>query len=212
MQDKELIGMSSWNNITIIITSRLPELSGYYTSYEIKNLGDANDNKKCIELFYHYSPKAAKYRLTNSEAVGKLCALAGYNTMVIELLAKGSLYYSHNLNKFYQKLIDNNFSCANDTLVETNHDFTILKTDNSENDYYDVGNETVASQLYKLFNLKTRKPLQQLILWDFHCLRENEKVSIEEVHDWMGFNLKDLSPLIREGWIKQLDDYFLFIL
>lgn len=208
MQDKELIGMSSWNNITIIITSRLPELSGYYTSYEIKNLGDANDNKKCIELFYHYSPKAAKYRLTNSEAVGKLCALAGYNTMVIELLAKGSLYYSHNLNKFYQKLIDNNFSCANDALVETNHDFTILKTDNSENDYYDVGNETVASQLYKLFNLKTRKPLQQLILWDFHCLRENEKVSIEEVHDWMGFNLKDLSPLIREGWIKQLDDYF----
>lgn len=208
MQDKELIKMASWRNMTIIITSRLSELSGYGTSYEIENLGDASNNKKCIELFYHYNPKALNYRATNEETVGNLCALAGYNTMVIELLAKGSFYYSHKLDKYYQKLLINKFSCADDTFVETDHDFTILRTDDSHNNYYDIGNETVASQLFKLFNLKTRKPMQQLILWDFHCLRENEKVSIEEINDWMGFSLKDINPLVREGWITQQDDYF----
>lgn len=206
-QDKELIRMSSWNNITIIITSRLPELPGYETSYEIENLGNATDDKKCIELFYHYSPESEKYRSSNEETVRTLCALAGYNTMVIELLAKGCYHSSHDLNKYYQR-IKNNFSYADDTLVETNHDYTILKTDKSDDEYYDIGNETVASQLYKLFNIKTRSPLQQLILWDFHCLRENERVFTQEVTDWMGFNLKDITPLVREGWIKQTDDYF----
>ena len=128
--------------------------------------------------------------------------------MIIELLAKGSLYYSHKLDKYYQKLLTNNFSCADDTFVETDHDFTILRTDNTNNNYYDIGNETVASQLFKLFNLKTRKPMQQLILWDFHCLRENERVSIDELYNWMGFSLKDIAPLVREGWITQQDDYF----
>ena len=206
-QDKELIRMSSWNNITIIITSRLPELPGYETSYEIENLGNATDDKKCIELFYHYSPESEKYRSSNEETVRTLCALAGYNTMVIELLAKGCYHSSHDLNKYYQR-IKNNFSYADDTLVETNHDYTILKTDKSDDEYYDIGNETVASQLYKLFNIKTRSPLQQLILWDFHCLRENERVFTQEVTDWMGFNLKDITPLVREGWIKQTNDYF----
>lgn len=208
MQDKELIKMASWRNMTIIITSRLSELSGYDMSFEIENLGNASNNKNCIELFYHYNPNASNYRTTNEEIVGNLCSLAGYNTMVIELLAKGSFYYSHKLDKYYQKLLINNFSCANDTYVETDHDFTILRTDDSNDDYYDIGNETVASQLFKLFNLKTRKPMQQLILWDFHCLRENEKVSIEELNNWMGFSLKDIYTLIREGWITQQDDYF----
>ena len=208
MQDTELIKMTSWRNITIIITSRLSELSGYDTSFEIENLGNASNSKNCIELFYHYNPKAASYRATNEETVRNLCILAGYNTMVIELLAKGSLYYSHKLDKYYQKLLTNNFNCADDIFIETDHDFTVLRTDNSNDDYYNIGNETVASQLFKLFNLKTRKPMQQLILWDFHCLRENEKVSIEEINEWMGFSLRDINPLIREGWITQQDDYF----
>lgn len=208
MQDKELIKMASWHNMTIIITSRLSGLPGYDTSFEIENLGDANNSKNCIELFYHYNPRASRYRAVNEETVSNLCFLAGYNTMIIELLAKGSLYYSHKLDKYYQKLLTNNFSCADDTFVETDHDFTILRTDNTNNNYYDIGNETVASQLFKLFNLKTRKPMQQLILWDFHCLRENERVSIDELYNWMGFSLKDIAPLVREGWITQQDDYF----
>lgn len=59
MRDKELIKMASWSNTTIIITSRLSELSGYDTSFEIENLGDASNSKKCIQLFYHYNPKAS---------------------------------------------------------------------------------------------------------------------------------------------------------
>ena len=96
--------------------------------------------------------------------------------MVIELLAKGSYYYGEDLDEFYQDLLKNNFSCANDTPVSTEHDFTVIKTTNTNN-YYDIGNETVATQIYKLFNLKTRSELEQLILWDFHCLKENEKVT-----------------------------------
>ena len=97
MQDKELIKMASWHNMTIIITSRLSGLPGYDTSFEIENLGDANNSKNCIELFYHYNPRASRYRAVNEETVSNLCFLAGYNTMIIELLAKGSLYYSHNI-------------------------------------------------------------------------------------------------------------------
>lgn len=140
IKDKELRKMSSWSNMTIIITSRLSELSGYDTSFSIDNLGDKNDNHRCIELFYHYNQNGEKYRSSNEEIVGNLCALAGYNTMVIELLAKGSAYYSHRLDKYYPKLIANNFSCATDIPVETDHDFTIIKTDNSNTDYYDIGN------------------------------------------------------------------------
>jgi len=207
-QDKELLAMSSWSNMTIILTSRLPDIPGYNNTYLIENLGNAESCENCIELFYHYNPTAAKQRPANVETVKKLCALAGYNTMVIELLAKGSVYHFYNLEKFYKQLLKNNFSCANDTPVETDHDYTIIKTKKSNENYYDIGNETVASQIYKLFNLKTRSPLQQLILWDFHCLRENEKVSLEELKHWMGFELKDIIPLVKEGWIKQLDDYF----
>lgn len=207
-QDKELIAMSSWSNMTIIITSRLPDIPGYCNSFHIDNLGNAENYQNCIELFYHYNPDAAKNRPANEETVKKLCGLAGYNTMVIELLAKGSFCRSHSLNAFYEELIHNTFSCANDIPVETEHDYTIIKTREYDEYYYDIGNETVASQIYKLFNLKTRSPLQQLILWDFHCLRENEKVSLEELNNWMGFKLKDIIPLIKEGWIKQLDDYF----
>lgn len=207
-QDKELLAMSSWSNMTIIITSRLPELPGYSNSYLIENLGNSENFENCIELFYHYNPEAAKNRSLNDETVAKLCALAGYNTMVIELLSKGSIYRFHNLEKFYKELVRNNFSCANDTPVETDHDYTLIKTNKYNENYYDIGNETVASQIYKLFNLKTRSPLQQLVLWDFHCLRENEKVSLEELKHWMGFELRDIIPLVKEGWIKQLDNYF----
>ena len=204
--DKDLIAMSSWSNTTIIITSRLSDIPGYSNSYLVNNLGDENNYEKCVELFYHYNPNAANKRLENDKIVQKLCALAGYNTMVIELLAKGSIYLSHSLDRFYHKLINKNFSCANDIPVETDHDYTLIETNKSTDNYYDIGNETVASQIYKLFNLKTRNPIQQLILWDFHCLPENKRVSIDELNNWMGFKTKDIIPLIKEGWIQQLDD------
>ena len=206
--DKDLVAMSSWNNTTIIITSRLSSIPGY-TSHklEVTNLGDETKNTNCIELFYHYNEKAYNNRKNNRNVVANLCKLAGYNTMVIELLAKGSYYYGDDLDEFYQELVTNNFSCANDTQVATDHDFNVIKTNNNI-DYYDIGNETVASQLYKLFNLKTRSQLEQLILWDFHCLRENEKISRSELKNWMGYSPKDFGILLDEGWIKFQDGFF----
>lgn len=206
--DEDLISMSNWPNTTIIITSRITSIPGYTAERVlINNLGDKNNDKKCIELFYHYNQTAVSNRNTNQTAVAKLCALAGYNTMVIELLAKGSYYYGEDLDEFYQELLKNNFSCANDTNVSTDHDFTKIKTAETDN-YYDIGNETVATQIYKLFNMKTRSELEQLILWDFHCLKENEKVTRKELKDWMGYKPKDLDRLCDEGWIKFQDGLF----
>ncbi len=206
--DEELISMSNWPNTTIIITSRITGLTGYTAKRVlVNNLGDKNNDEKCIELFYHYNENAASKRATNHDVVAKLCALADYNTMVIELLAKGSYYHDEDLNEFYQDLLNNNFCCANDTNVSTDHDFTVIKTSKTEK-YYDIGNETVATQIYKLFNMKTRNELEQLILWDFHCLRENEKVTRKELKDWMGYEPKDLDKLRNEGWIKFQDSLF----
>lgn len=206
--DEDLISMSNWPNTTIIITSRIASITGYTAERVlINNLGDKNNDKKCIELFYHYNQTATSNRNTNQIAVAKLCALAGYNTMVIELLAKGSYYYGDDLDEFYQELLKNNFSCANDTSVSTDHDFTKIRTAETNN-YYDIGNETVATQIYKLFNMKTRSELEQLILWDFHCLKENEKVTRKELKDWIGYEPKDLNRLRDEGWIKFQDGLF----
>lgn len=206
--DKELISLSTWDNTTIIITSRIADITGYTANrILINNLGDNDNDEKCIELFYYYNEKIACKRATNHDVVAKLCALAGYNTMVIELLAKGSYYYEEDLDEFYQELLKNNFSCANDTNVSTNHDFTVIKTSDTEN-YYDIGNETVATQIYKLFNMKTRSELEQLILWDFHCLKENEKVTRKELKEWMGYEPKDIDRLRDEGWIKFQDGLF----
>lgn len=206
--DKDLISLSTWDNTTIIITSRIEELTGYTTNrIRINNLGDENNDEKCIDLFYHYNEKIASKRSSNHDVVAKLCALAGYNTMVIELLAKGSYYYGEDLDEFYQELLKNNFSCANDTNVSTDHDFTKIRTAETDS-YYDIGNETVATQIYKLFNMKTRSELEQLILWDFHCLKENEKVTRKELKDWMGYEPKGLDRLRDEGWIKFQDGLF----
>lgn len=205
--DKDLIGISSWDNTTIIITSRLTNITGFTNRILVNNLGNENDNEKCIELFYHYNESASLSREFNREIVANLCALAGYNTMVIELLAKGSYYYGDDLDEFYHDLLENHFSCANDTPVSTEHDFTVIKTGDNDN-YYDIGNETVATQIYKLFNLKTRSEIEQLILWDFHNLRENEKITRKELKNWMGYTPKDFDKLVDEGWIKFQDNLF----
>jgi hypothetical protein len=206
--DQELITMSAWDNTTIIITSRLTSITGYTSNrILVNNLGNAENNKNCIELFYYNNESAAANRERNNETVAKLCALADYNTMVIELLAKGSYFREEDLNEFYQELLENNFSCANDTNVTTEHDFTVIKTSETDS-YYDIGNETIATQIYKLFNLKTRNEIEQLILWDFHCLRENEKVTRKELKNWMGYEPKDFGRLVNEGWIKYQDNLY----
>lgn len=202
--DDNLVAFSGWDNIKVIITTRLSKLAGYDNVKTINNL----DKDKCIELFYHYNPEASKYRDTNIETIRKICDLASNNTMVIELLAKGSRYDYYSLDEFYEKLNTVGFKYVNEVPVETLHDHNVLSIADDSDNYYDIGNETAASQLMKLFNLKTRSLIERLILWDFHCLPEAEKVSRKELNDWMGYTLKDVNCLVEEGWIQYSGDSF----
>lgn len=212
IKDEELAAFSGWDNIKVIITSRLPKITGYDNVIKIKNLGDEDDCDKCIELFYYYNPDAAEYRASNYHIVKKICELAGYNTMAIELLAKDSRYDADNLDKYYRNLIRVGFKYADEVPVETNHDFTRIEVRNEdgtiEHDYYNRGSETAASQLMKLFNMKQRSLVERQILWDFHCLPEAERVSKKELREWLGYSIMEIDRLKEESWIKYEDGFF----
>jgi len=212
IKDEELAAFSGWDNIKVIITSRLPKITGYDNVIKIKNLGDEDDCDKCIELFYYYNPDAAEYRDSNYHIVKKICELAGYNTMAIELLAKDSRYDADNLDKYYRNLIRVGFKYADEVPVETNHDFTHIEVRNEdgsiEHDYYNRGSETAASQLMKLFNMKQRSLVERQILWDFHCLPEAERVSKKELREWLGYSIMEIDRLKEESWIKYEDGFF----
>lgn len=203
IQDRVLLDISSWNNTTVLITSRLPQLAGY-TVLNIPNLGNEKDDNRCVELFYFYNPASRNESDNNHITVSNICKLAGYNAMVIELLAKASIY--EDLDVFYNNLKSIGFNCANDVPVKTLHDYNIVPTTNEDGktirEYYDIGNETAATQLVKLFNMKSRSETERQILWDFHCLPEAEQVTKEELTEWLGFSLKDIDTLRTEGWIK----------
>lgn len=210
--DTELAAISGWDNIKVIITSRLPKISGYDNTIKVNNLGDQTNCDKCIELFYHYNPEAAEYRDVNYETVKKLCELAGYNTMVIELVAKDSRYDYQTLDEYYFRLVRAGFKYADEVPIETDHDYKLLEMRNEDgtvnHHYYDRGNETAASQLVKLFNTRSRSIVEQQILWDFHCLPEAERVSREELRNWLGYSIKEINSLKEEGWIKYENGFF----
>lgn len=212
MKDEELAALSGWDNIKVIITSRFPSITGYDTVIKIKNLGDNDDCSKCIKLFYYYNHDAEAYRDSNYHTVKQMCGLAGYNTMAIELLAKGSRYDADSLDNYYNNLLRVGFKYADEVPVETNHDFThmdIRKEDGTiEHNYYDRGHETATSQLIKLFNMKQRSLVERQILWDFHCMPETERVSRKELSEWLGYSIIDINRLKEESWIKYEDGYF----
>ena len=100
----------------------------------------------------------------NDDIVRELCRLAGYNTMVIELLAKASIY--DELDEFYDRFVDERFNGTEDVPVRTLHDYNMIPDmDETEDDYFDAGNETAASQLIKLFNMKSRSETEQQTPW-----------------------------------------------
>ena len=206
--DKELHNISNLPNTTIIITSRLPYIPGFSKVYTLKNLGDDSNCDICIELFYSFNKYASQHRERNEGIIRKLCKLAGYNTLVIELLAKGCNYYIDSLEEYYEHLCNNHFQIPYEYTVLTSHDYNEIVTNSPNKSYYSIGNETIASQLYKLFNISTRRTIEQLVLWDFHYLPENFKVSKEELKTLMGFQISDIDNLVKEGWIKYQDDYF----
>ena len=178
--DYQLTEISGWINTDVII----PELNGYY-NMEITNLGDNNDDNNCVELFYHYCNEAATKREENLSDVRKIIKLVGYNTMVIELLAK-SCFYEESVSRYYDKLLRVGF----DTLslpVVTMHN---------------TGAETATEQIKRLFAISRRSNMEKTIIASFKLLAEGEKVSVNEFETWLGYKLKDVDQLVKEGWIS----------
>ena len=205
-KDIDLLGLSGWDNATFIITTRLPYLEGLSDICKIENLGSKRDVTKCLELFYHYNKTMARDRDMNEKVVEKLCALAGYNTMVIELLSKACKYENPDLEDFYKGLLHKHFKYVDDVPVSTEHDLT--KIADSGKPFYNLGEETAASQLQKLFYLGHRSDTERLILWDFANIPEAERVSKAELKEWMGFSIRELNKLVDEGWIKSDGGFF----
>lgn len=213
MDDEDLSKLSGWENVKIIFTSRIQhQIAGLDNKKIIKLLGDRNDCEKCVELFYHYNPEAEMFRESNYNTVEKICELAGYNTMAIELLAKACFYDVDNLELFYNNLQNVGFRYAEDVVIETYHDYNHITIKNEdgviEEKYYNHGSETAATQLMKLFNIKFRTEIERMILWDFHCLPEAERVSRKELEDWLGYSIREIDSLRKEGWIKYEGGFF----
>lgn len=213
MDDEDLSKLSGWENVKIIFTSRIQhQIAGLDNKKIIKLLGDRNDCEKCVELFYHYNPEAEMFRKSNYNTVEKICELAGYNTMAIELLAKACFYDVDNLELFYNNLQNVGFRYAEDVVIETYHDYNHISIKNEdgviEEKYYNHGSETAATQLMKLFNIKFRTEIERMILWDFHCLPEAERVSRKELEDWLGYSIREIDSLRKEGWIKYEGGFF----
>ncbi|MBQ8589744.1 MAG: tetratricopeptide repeat protein [Firmicutes bacterium] len=173
--------ISGWPNLTVILTSRFDKLRGY-RSYRLRNLTPDD----CEDLFYYYyneweyeTPK--EDRNMRSE-VRELIDLAGYHTYAIELLAKSA--FAQPLDVYLQKVREMGFRFP-ELNVQTDH----------RNAYANA-----AGQLKKLFDMSTRTEAELRILWDFSVL-PNLELSAEEVKQWMGYTINDLTQLIREGWL-----------
>ena len=189
LSDRTLNDISGWTNTDIIITTRLPKI-GYYLPIRINNLGNEKHIEKCIKLFYHYYSNGRSKSDYNNTTVKKLIELAGYNTMVIELLAK-SCIYEESIESYYTKLTDIGFSYPS-LDVMTMHD--------------DCSKDT-KEQLANLFSLRKRSDIEKSIVVAFRLLPEGESISRYELEKWMGFTIKDIDRLVKEGWINYNDAF-----
>lgn len=187
--DEELAGITSWSNVTVIITSRLASIPGFTNTIKIDNLRPDD----CIKLFLHYLPASITPTASDKIIIQKICELASYNTMVIELLAKSCKYYTSNLDVFYNGLLKENFKYVNSLPVKTNH--------------YSQ-KESAANTLIKLFNLKDRSQLEKCILWSFAMLPEMEIVTLSELENWMGYTPGVIDQLTKDSWIQYNSDGF----
>lgn len=200
LDDEDLFRISDWDNTHLILTTRFANIDGFDYVMSIHNLGDEVQCDLCIELFFFYNKNAAQERSKNTPVVKELCKIAGYNTMVIELLAKDSRYDFHDLSAYLQRLSKNGFKYSDEVPIETEHDYFV-----TEGSTYNRGNETLVSQLMKLFNMRQRTSIEKHVLWDFHLLPEGEKITRNELKTWLGYTLTDIDKLTAEGWLKYED-------
>lgn len=73
--------ITNWPNMTIIITSRIERLDGF-RAFHIGTLGNKENPKPCLDLFYHYNSNIkTNYKNYNTTALMQLKFLFDITTI-----------------------------------------------------------------------------------------------------------------------------------
>lgn len=186
--DRFLQEITGWQNLTVILTSRVKEIS-CYDVYPVYLLGDSTNPEPCMDLFYFYYSKDEFKKPRNErrekDAVAELVSAAGYHTYAIELLARSAVY-EDTLFEYLKKIKKIGFKFP-DLEVMTGHN------DKSA---------TAAEQLRLLFNLHSRDDKEQQILWDFSVLPEGMSLTLAEVQELLAYSQNDLHHLCLDSWLR----------
>ena len=173
-KDTGLQQLISFNNTTVLLTSRMKGLEDFHT-FELGYLS----KKDCIALFnLYYQSKDADPNLVDS-----LVELAGMHTLTIEILAKGAR--QENLKNYYKK-------------VKSGFD----KVDKKVTTKGDKKEDTIARHLQCLFNLKRRRRREKKVLHSFAVLPVNCECTEKELMDWFGFKRSYWTALVQDGWLN----------
>lgn len=183
LSDRSLQEFSGWPGMTILITSRIPEIQGY-TTCPLMPL----EPNECEDLFYHYYNTGRQKVSVNSggeqDVVRHLVELAGRHTYAIELLARGAKYADS---------LRNYLMC----IQKIGFRFPTLEFMTAHSNI----SATAAVQLRHLFDLRTRSVRERQALLDFSVLPLVE-LSFPEIQAWLGYSENDLDRLIDEGWLQ----------
>ncbi len=180
--DELLQTITGWNNLTVIVTTRLTRLKPYHT-YPVSLLAEED----CINLFYHYYELDEERQ--HRDTVKRIVNRAGRHTFAIELLAK-SARWQDSLKQYEQNLEREGFRFP---------DVPIDDTD------YSHASATAAGHLKILFDMQKRTEQEKKILWDISLL-PNLTYSRTELHTWLGYSAAELQDLVRDGWLTMEDD------
>lgn len=187
LADTLLQEITGWPGMTVVLTSRMAELPGYY-AVPIHYLGDEAHPAPCMDLFYHYYARSELERPADrryqADAVFRLIQYAGYHTYAIELLAR-SAKYEDSLNDFADQIELLGFRFPEQKFFTSNRQAV----------------DTAAGQLRLLFDRQERSAAEQQILWDFSLLPESTTLSAKEVRQLLNYSPNDLEPLCRDGWL-----------
>ena len=192
--DKELVELPGWRNIKVLLTSNYSKVGSAYKIIEIDNLGNDENCEKCLDLFYHYNPRAAKAKELNYDIVKKICKLAAYNTYFIEVLAKASKQYKSILIDFYNELINKGFLLDFKKEIDTLHDYNYF---NSNDGYkkYKENSRTICMQLERILDLDSRNIIEKQLL--FFLFLKNGWVHDSLISDY----INDIERLVELGWV-----------
>ena len=173
-EDVELQRFADAPNINMILTSRLaaPIIAEAIDVLEIPALS----TEQCVDLFYYYWDE--KRRKEDSANIEKLIALAHHHTLALKLLALGAKF--RNLDDYVAEIDRIGFN------------FVIPEGDEDT---------VAATELRKLFDLKSRTDKQLNVLWDFSVLPQTT-LDLSETKRLLGYQRRDLEPLVDEGWLN----------